>query len=66
MMLDMNVTGGTLANVPFVNQGATVNLPIVTGPGTSNEIRIVDAESWEGGRGGRCRRWMDIGADVPY
>lgn len=34
-------------------------------PGLRNEIRIVDAWDWEGGRGARCEFWRSIAANVP-
>ena len=36
-----------------------------SGPGVVNDFRLVDAETWEGGRGARCRFWRDVAPRVP-
>jgi len=35
------------------------------GPGLRNNISLVDAYSWEGGRGARCQFWREVGGRVP-
>lgn len=45
--------------------GTTINITQMVNPGLVSRFRIVDAESWEGGRGQRCELWRDLGASVP-
>lgn len=35
------------------------------GPGLKNNISVVDAWAWEGGRGKRCEVWRELGVWVP-
>jgi hypothetical protein len=58
----MNQTGG----VPY-NAG-TFNGQVVTqfqNPGLSNDFSLVNARTWEGGRGKRCKWLKSVGARVP-
>ncbi|KAL9106629.1 MAG: hypothetical protein Q9227_008349 [Pyrenula ochraceoflavens] len=63
MMLNLNETGG----VPFsahavqTTPNATENME----PGLMNDISVVNAWSWEGGRGARCEFWKGRGPRVP-
>ncbi|KAI9692714.1 MAG: hypothetical protein M1820_009419 [Bogoriella megaspora] len=65
-MLDLNVTGGTPQNVVVgLGIGQTANVTENLGPGLVNDFRLVDAYSWEGGRGQRCDFWRSMGVLVP-
>lgn len=61
--LDLNTTGGSLTEVTV-----TPNLTYYErlGPGIVNQFRLVNALSWEGGRGSRCEFWRNISSKVPY
>jgi carboxylesterase type B len=60
--MDLNTTGGVLSEVTV-----TTNLSYYerTGPGIINDFRLVDALTWEGGRGVRCAFWRDVSPRVP-
>lgn len=61
--ININETGG----VPYVDsfRSNNVNFTAIEGPGLVNNITLVDAWTWEGGRGARCEFWRNIGAGVP-
>ena len=62
--LNLNETGGT----PFVTQplGPTGgNATEFEEPGLKNAFEIVNAYTWEGGRGERCKFWRSVGRVVP-
>ena len=62
MQIDLNQTGGT----PFETPGlGGANLTIFVEPGLVNDITLVDAFAWEGGRGVRCEFWRKVGVVVP-
>ncbi|KAH7348201.1 Alpha/Beta hydrolase protein [Pyrenochaeta sp. MPI-SDFR-AT-0127] len=60
-MVNLNITGGT----PYqaVTQFGTVTQ--FQNPGIQNAFPLVDAYSWEGGRGKRCEFWRGIADKVP-
>lgn len=60
--MDLNTTGGVISEVVV-----TSNLSYYerTGPGIVNNFRLVDALTWEGGRGDRCAFWRNVSARVP-
>ncbi|PMD58787.1 alpha/beta-hydrolase [Hyaloscypha bicolor E] len=60
-MINLNETGGTLTNASSF--GLTV-LEYFE-PGLLNNITLVNAATWENGRGARCDWWRGISADVP-
>lgn len=62
IQLNFNTTGGTLKRVVV-----TENLAFFQrfDPGVSNQFRLVNAETWEGERGARCRFWRDVAPRVP-
>jgi hypothetical protein len=61
-MLNLNTTGG----VPYAASGAQgVNVTQFEGVGVRNAIEVVDAWSWEGGRGERCEVWRGLAGRVP-
>lgn len=45
--------------------GSVINITQMINPGLEALFRIVNAESWEGGRGERCELWRSLGATVP-
>lgn len=62
--LNLNETGGT----PFVVQPlgpAGGNATEFKDPGLKNAFDLVNAYSWEGGRGKRCEFWRGVGRVVP-
>ena len=62
--LNLNETGGT----PFVTQplGPTSgNATEFEDPGLRNAFGLVNAYTWEGGRGRRCEFWRSVGHIVP-
>ena len=62
LQMNLNTTGGTVKNVP-VTPDYSYNLRL--GPGVSNDFRLVNADTWEGGRGARCRFWREVAPRVP-
>jgi hypothetical protein len=65
-MANLNETGGTLISVPAVAfAGNLISWTEHVGPGLMNDFSVVDAGSWEGGRGARCDFWRSIGKVVP-
>lgn len=62
-MLNLNTTGG----VPFEasQSGISVNFTEYMEPGIQNDFSVVDALTWEGGRGARCEFWRRIASRVP-
>ncbi|KAK7751568.1 hypothetical protein SLS62_006518 [Diatrype stigma] len=74
-MMVFNQTGGTpyeFTAVQVRNDGPLtvvgdrdMNVTLYSEPGLRNDIRLVDAYTWEGGRGTRCDFWRSIGAIVP-
>lgn len=57
IMMDFNTT------CPYTEEIG--GLPYCTGPGEENTFRLVDAYTWEGGRGTRCDFWRSMGEKVP-
>ncbi|KAK8099934.1 carboxylesterase family protein [Apiospora kogelbergensis] len=61
--MDLNTTGGyeTLITV-------TPDLSYYerNGSGIVNTLRLVNASSWEGGRGARCSFWREVAPRVPF
>jgi hypothetical protein len=53
---------GQLMQVPVT---ATINLTEAVGPGLRNNFTLVNAYTWEGGRGYRCDFWRSMAALVP-
>lgn len=74
-MIIFNQTGGTpyeFTAVQVRNDGPLTvvgarnkNVTLYSEPGLRNDIRVVDAYTWEGGRGARCDFWRSIAAIVP-
>ncbi|KAK5054402.1 hypothetical protein LTR84_001292 [Exophiala bonariae] len=61
--LNLNLTGGD--PYPFNLSYIKVNLTQYGGPNLRNNISLVDAYTWEAGRGYRCDMWRSLGAIVP-
>ena len=62
--LNLNESGGT----PFQAATLASDVPNITEfeePGLRNSFELVDAYTWEGGRGVRCDFWRSVGAIVP-
>lgn len=62
--LNLNETGGTA----FSANGIVKTAPNITEfkePGLRNNFEIVNAYTWEGGRGTRCDFWRSIASIVP-
>lgn len=65
-MLKLNMTGGEPTQVSWTTaDGLVLNVTEDTGAGLRADLEIVDAYSWEGGRGARCDFWAGIGSLVP-
>ncbi|CZR52852.1 related to esterase [Phialocephala subalpina] len=65
-MLNLNMTGGHETKILWSSaDGVKLNVTQYAGPGLTAKFDIVDAWSWEGGRGGRCEFWREVGKWVP-
>jgi hypothetical protein len=65
-MLNLNMTGGVPTQIEFVSAGGQIiNVTQYAEPGLTANLAIVDAWSWEGGRGKRCQFWADMAQYVP-
>jgi len=64
LMLNLNETGGTPVRVNSSNSVSGSYVQDV-GPGLMNNFEVVDAYTWEGGRGTRCDFWLGMGPVVP-
>jgi carboxylesterase type B len=60
--IDLNQTGGTPTTLPVPG---IRNITVNSGMGAQNNITLVNAYTWEGGRGQRCDFWRSVGAIVP-
>lgn len=60
--INLNETGGTPISVEVVTG---VNATEDAGPGLVNNITLVNAYTWEAGRGYRCDFWRSVSAIVP-
>jgi hypothetical protein len=64
--INLNETGGqefSAFAVPFGTEN--INATEYMGPGLRNNFSLVNAYTWEGGRGFRCDFWSSMGAVVP-
>ena len=62
--INLNETGGTPYSAPSFSTSAP-NITQYSDPGLKNDIQLVDAYSWEGGRGIRCEFWRSVAGIVP-
>ncbi|KAG0651279.1 Secreted lipase [Hyphodiscus hymeniophilus] len=60
--INLNETGGVPFSIPSTG-GA--NVTEFEEPGMTNDITLVNAYTWEGGRGFRCDFWRSMGVIVP-
>ncbi|KAK4502914.1 hypothetical protein PRZ48_006341 [Zasmidium cellare] len=60
--VDFNTTCGIER---IADGGDSSRLYYCSGPGTNNDFRLVNAYTWEGGRGVRCDFWRSMGELVP-
>lgn len=60
--IDLNQTGGQYVPTPTY---LMENFTAQTGQGAVNDFRLVNAYTWEGGRGTRCDFWRSVGEIVP-
>ena len=60
--INLNETGGHLAEVQTTTG---VNVTEDVGPGLENSFSLVNAYTWEAGRGARCEFWRAVGDIVP-
>jgi hypothetical protein len=66
IQINFNETGGVLDMTghdprdPF-----NINITQYVSPGLTPSFSLVDAYTWEGGRGQRCGFWRNVGSDVP-
>ena len=64
LQLNLNETGGqAYSSMSFHPQAP--NITQFEEPGLMNDFSVVDAYSWEGGRGVRCDFWRSVGEIVP-
>jgi hypothetical protein len=61
--INLNTTGGV---VDLVTVTDDLSYTVRTGAGIVNKFSLVDAFTWEGGRGARCAFWRAISPSVPY
>lgn len=61
--MDLNTTGGV---VDLVTATDDLSFSVRVGAGIVNNFNLVDAFTWEGGRGARCNFWRAVSPRVPY
>ncbi|KAL5320157.1 hypothetical protein ACEPPN_010958 [Leptodophora sp. 'Broadleaf-Isolate-01'] len=65
--MNLNQTGGEeYSAVAITYDGTPLNVTQYRNPGLRNNFTLVDAFSWEGGRGTRCDFWRSMGSIVPH
>lgn len=62
--LDLNQTGGT-ESIGASSIGSPVNTTYLSGSGRRNDFTLVNAYTWEDGRGTRCDFWRSIAPIIP-
>jgi hypothetical protein len=62
--LDLNQTGGTEA-MGGMEVGSPINTTYLTGPTLRNDFTLVNAYTWEDGRGVRCDFWRSVAPIIP-
>ncbi|KAE8440677.1 hypothetical protein EG329_006829 [Mollisiaceae sp. DMI_Dod_QoI] len=64
--INLNETGGQeFSTVGLSFEGKSINVTEYEGPGLMNNFSLVNAWTWEGGRGTRCDFWRAMGVLVP-
>lgn len=64
-MLNLNMTGGAPTPILFSTPDDSYYVTEYTGAGLEAKFDVVDAWSWEGGRGARCGLWAELAPQVP-
>ena len=65
-MLNLNMTGGYPTQILWSSADSVkLNITQYAEPGLAAKLNVVDAWSWEGGRGERCEFWAEIAKWVP-
>ncbi|KAL8669527.1 MAG: hypothetical protein Q9168_005887 [Polycauliona sp. 1 TL-2023] len=67
-MIDINQTGGVISEASAYPGAPGIQLPnvtLVSDPGLRNDFSLVNAYTWEGGRGVRCDFWRSVARIVP-
>lgn len=62
VQMNFNTTGGTLKYVTITDH---LKYFLRLDPGVTNSFRLVNAKTWEGGRGARCDFWREVAPRVP-
>ncbi|KAJ5248961.1 hypothetical protein N7468_000412 [Penicillium chermesinum] len=62
VLMSLNTTGGSLVLDQVTD---LLSYWHREDPGVVNAFKLANADSWEGGRGGRCAFWRSIGPHVP-
>ncbi|KAL8942674.1 MAG: hypothetical protein Q9216_001528 [Gyalolechia sp. 2 TL-2023] len=64
--LNLNQSGGVAVETPpYPGEPALDNVTEFHDPGLRNDFSLVNAYTWEGGRGMRCDFWRSVGRIVP-
>lgn len=64
--MNLNQTGGKeYSAVGIMFDETPLNVTNYRNPGLRNNLTMVDAFSWEGGRGVGCDFWRSVGSIVP-
>ena len=64
--LNLNQSGGVpFDTAPYPGVTALSNVTEFSDPGLRNDFSLVNAYTWEGGRGMRCDFWRSVGRIVP-
>ncbi|KAK8004518.1 hypothetical protein PG989_004237 [Apiospora arundinis] len=61
--VDLNTTGG---DTTLLTVTPDLSYYVRNGSGVVNIFRLVNATSWEGGRGARCSFWSEVAPRVPF
>lgn len=64
--INLNQSGGVpFQTPPYPGLSPLKNITEFTDPGLRNDFTLVNAYTWEGGRGMRCDFWRSVGRIVP-
>ncbi|KAL1601492.1 hypothetical protein SLS60_006407 [Paraconiothyrium brasiliense] len=63
VLLNLNTTGGNATYHPVTEY---LKYYTYSDPGVVNVFSVADANAWEGGRGERCKWWLENAKKVPY
>lgn len=62
IQMNLNTTGGTVSTFHVMPD---LSFFLRSDPGVTNDFRLVNADTWEGDRGTRCRFWRSVAPRVP-